>query len=145
MKHMALRNHGARRIEVWTEKVHPMDFGSLQFTVAGYGIHRFTYRQWWEGCGLTGETFECSCGFLSVEHPGNGCWQQQHDQPQEHVAIDAIHADLILSALEEAKAQNIGTPAEYCGLATLAIANLSKRDKSSMRLIKAAQNITQSC
>ncbi len=147
MKHMTLKNYGCRMIEVWTEEIHSMDHsGSLQFNVAGYsGLHRLTYRQWWEGCGLTGETFECSCGFLSIEHPGNGCWQQQHDQPQNHVPVDALHADLVLSALEEAKAQGIGIPAEYCGLAMLVIADLSKRDKSSMHLIKAAQNITQSC
>ena len=128
-------------IKIWTDKIHDMDNGSLAFTVETDG-HMLSYSQWWENCGETGETFECSCGFGSTETRGCGCWQQHHDIPQQHGEIDTFHADMILSALEQAKQNDIGYPAEWRGLAMLAVANVGKKPRS-MSLLKRAQRIAQ--
>lgn len=132
------------KAEVWTEEIHSMDHqGSLHFEVEQEG-HELGYSQWWENCGLTGESFRCSCGLASVEHPGNGCWQWGHNVPSDHVPFDLIHAEMVLAALEEAQTQDVGCPAEWRGLAMLAIANLGKGKKSGvMRLLKKAQKIAK--
>jgi hypothetical protein len=127
--------------QVWTQEIHEMDRGSLFFEVTEDG-HTLAYSQWWENCGLVGETFECSCGFHSTEHQGNGCWQQGHNEPQHHIEFDAFHAEMVLDALERAKTDDVGYPAQWRGLAMLAVAHIRKQS-GSMRLIKQAQRIAQ--
>ena len=127
-------------VQVWTQAIHEMDHnGSLQFDVTHDG-HTLSYRQWWENCGLTGETFECSCGFHSTEHQGNGCWQHGHDVGQFHAIISSRHAAMILSALEKAQASDLSYPAHLRALAMLAIRALGKR-QGSMALLKRAMRI----
>ena len=128
-------------IKVWTDKIHDMDVGSLAFTVET-AEHTLSYSQWWENCGETGDTIKCSCGFSSTEARGAGCWQQDHDVAQQHGEIDILHADMILSALERAKQGNVGCPAEWRGLAMLAVANVGKK-QGSMSLLKRAQRVAQ--
>ncbi len=127
-------------VQVWEQKVHEMDHnGSLQFDVTHDG-HTLSYRQWWENCGLTGETLECSCGFHSIEHQGNGCWQHGHDVAREHKHIDQEHAEMILSALEQATKQDLSYPAETRALAMLAIRDIGK-GKGTFALVKRAMRI----
>jgi len=114
--------------------------GSLQFDVAHDG-HTLSYRQWWENCGLTGETFECSCGFHSTEHQGNGCWQQGHNVASQHEPIDLLHAAMIVAALEQATKQDLPWyPAITRALAMLAIKDIG-RGPGTMGLIKRAIRI----
>lgn len=55
------------------------------------GEHSMRIAPWWADCGATGEGVECSCGFVSNESSGNGCWQYGHDEaPRDH-AFDELH------------------------------------------------------
>ena len=78
-----------------TFKLHLMDN-----TNSGYKIvletddHRMMIRNRWENCGTIQEIISCSCGFVSCQHLGGGCWQDGHDKPKNHKVMDKIHGYL---------------------------------------------------
>ncbi|KKS16702.1 MAG: hypothetical protein UU80_C0011G0027 [candidate division WWE3 bacterium GW2011_GWA1_41_8] len=116
------------KVKVWTEEIHSMDNGgSLHFSVEVAG-HVFSYSPWWENCGETGETFECSCGFHTVQAQGNGCWQGNHNEKHE-VEIDLLHTALMLLGVHEARRQDVGYPALWDGLEQIASETLQGADK----------------
>jgi len=61
--------------------------------------HSLTILNWWENCGETGTSYECSCGFRAEERRGDGCWQQGHNQPLKP-EIDDLHRSLKIKGME---------------------------------------------
>jgi len=114
------------KVQVWTEEIHPMDRGSLQFEVEVEG-HTFTYRQVWENCGEIHEDLNCSCGFGTTEAPGRGCWQYGHNEARE-ARLDATHAALLLLGTHEARWHGEGCPAEWDGLERMGLEALEATD-----------------
>ena len=114
------------KVQVWSEKIHPMDSGSLQFEIEVEG-HVFSYRQVWENCGEIHEDFTCSCGFSTTEAPGRGCWQWGHNEPSK-ARLDATHAALLLLGAHEARWHGEGYPAEWGGLERMALEALESTD-----------------
>lgn len=73
-------------------KLHSMDNSNLGYKIVlETSGHRMTIRNIWESCGLIQELVSCSCGFVSTEHPGGGCWQQGHDKKKSHKKMSEIH------------------------------------------------------
>lgn len=61
--------------------------------------HSLTILNWWENCGETGTSYECSCGFHTEMRRGRGCWQWKHNRP--HTAqFDSLHDSLKIKATE---------------------------------------------
>ena len=48
------------------------------------GDHKMVIRDRYFDCGLIAEEISCSCGFLSTQHDGGGCWQHNHDKAKAH-------------------------------------------------------------
>lgn len=75
-------------------KLHSMDNSQLGYRdVMESGSHRMTIRNRHESCGITQQIIECSCGFVSCQHSGRGCWQDGHDKAKKH-KIAGVHAIL---------------------------------------------------
>jgi len=81
------------------------------------GDHEITIRDRWFNCGLISEEITCSCGFVSTEHAGGGCWQHDHDKAKKHHFEDVPFRDPVsFQTLDRVPNHYIAEEGWRCGM-----------------------------
>ncbi len=89
-------------IEEKTFKLHQMDNSRQGYRIVlKMNDHRMIIRNRWESCGVIQEIVSCSCGLMSTEHQGGGCWQMGHDKPRSHREFSEVHINMYQEAIKE--------------------------------------------
>jgi len=83
-------------LEVRRFTLHPLDHNTSGTRVTCQDHdHVMVIRDRYFDCGLIAEEVSCSCGFVSTQHEGGGCWQHDHDKAKKHRFEDVPFRDPI--------------------------------------------------